>query len=196
MVIALITFENQRGVIRRIANLIETRETDVQQIWQKIKQSYIENIATHHTHAYDNMCVDEPDLLNTFFIEAINGTVINCDCDNYTEHITAHIAYSYFSLHFNTTLGFYKTYIVNHNHDNNCMSRAASTVLTSKSSNITSIINSITIDNNARNTTPDYKTSDIVERDISSLRYLKQEAEHLARLCNTIIEHITDTTIH
>lgn len=76
------------------------------------------------------------------------------------------------------------------------MSRAASTVLASKSSNITSIVNSITIDNTVRNTTPDYKASDIFERDISSLRYLKQEAEHLARLCNTIIEHITDTTIH
>lgn len=79
MIIALLTFENQQGVIRRVANLIETRETDVQQIWQKIKQAYIEHIATHHTHAYDNMCVDDPDLLNTFFIEAINGTVINCD---------------------------------------------------------------------------------------------------------------------
>ena len=196
MIIALLTFENQQGVIRRVANLIETRETDVQQIWQKIKQSYIEHIATHHTHAYDNMCVDDPDLLNTFFIEAINGTVINCDYDNYTGNITAHVGYSYFSLYFNTFLGFYKTYIVNRNHDNNCMSRAASTVLASKSSNITSIVNSITIDNTVRNTTPDYKTSDIVERDISSLRYLKQEAEHLARLCNTIIEHITDSTIH
>ena len=196
MTIQLITFENiDYKTHCNKSDIIETPIKSYDELWKTIKQVFIEKISNKHkVHSYDNICVYDADLLHSFFIDAIRGKIIDDDTNN-TRKIDVHISYTYFSLYLASQNGFYKSYILHNKKDANCISKACTTTLMSKSDNIRNIMKQMQMYNTRRNACHDYKTSSICEYDISALRNMRNEAEHLMKMCDTYLKHITDTTI-
>ena len=101
MIIGLITFENQNGIIRRVANVAETSINDLSKIWEITKHVYVDIVSKHNTRSYDNMCVDDAQMLNNLLAEKLQATMLNVDYDNY-DNCNWTLSYArYFFNHFN-----------------------------------------------------------------------------------------------